>query len=229
MQHFPSGRINTLWCECVFVLADFSCFFAKHSSFVLQWQLKSCEVSVTTRHEVVFPWTPQAAWQKPLPSSLLLLLIFSPLLSLLFFQCRLVPSLCELDWELMPGKMKLFFTEFSFFFLFNWDTYFISLTGWMLIVLPWPLGDTARYWKWANGGRYSTFIWQQCQLVLARAAVALVILPFKHQAGLGLTGEVVMRNLTKKPTCSGTVRGYKKSVGKFDIVLAAACWSNRDW
>lgn len=34
-----------------------------------------------------------------------------------------------------------------------------------------------------------------------------------------------MRNLTKNLKCSSSVR--YKSVGKFDIFLAAACWSNR--
>lgn len=34
-----------------------------------------------------------------------------------------------------------------------------------------------------------------------------------------------MRNLTKNPKCSSSVR--YKSVGKFDIFLPSACWSNR--
>lgn len=58
--------------------------------------------------------------------------------------------------------------------------------------------------------------------------MASVVLPFEHQTGSGVTGEVVKRNLIRNPMCSGTVRGSEKSVGKFDFFLAAACWSNRD-
>lgn len=64
--------------------------------------------------------------------------------AVLSFQCRFVHSLRELDWELMKGKMKLLFlSEFSL----TEGTYCISLIGWMFAVLPWPLGDTAQYWK----------------------------------------------------------------------------------
>lgn len=82
---------------------------------------------------------------KSLPpfSFLLLLLVVTPVLPLLvFFQCRLVQSLHEPDWELMQGKMEVF----GFFFpelTLTQDAYCISFIGWTLVVLPWHLGGNS--------------------------------------------------------------------------------------
>lgn len=93
-------------------------------------------------------------------SCLLLLLVFTPRLPLVFFQYRLVQSLCERVRELMQANTKLFFSYFFFFspeFTLTQDTHCFSFTAWALMVLPWHLGGDSTVL-----GGYHMFIWQQC-------------------------------------------------------------------
>lgn len=82
------------------MLADFSCFFGNIQ--VVYYNVRNLKVvmkSASTKGSRLCFLEHLKLLEKSLPlsSSLLLLLFFSSLLSLLFFQCRLVQSLCELD------------------------------------------------------------------------------------------------------------------------------------